>query len=187
MEEQHQLSNFDPPGFDLDYDDSKVDAEVVAFFTGAVPDPSPLVVSNRSNNVEHSEEDGPFSLERTVQNEELTEEQIINEVQQRTQEEQDSQINNAVHQIQSQPKLTPQERGKRLAEINKRRKQLHIKRKTVAQKAGIFFPVTKIVKTLKKIYPQKRISNETGVYLATVLEYMVNQVYLKHINQLTQI
>ncbi|CAF0714673.1 unnamed protein product [Brachionus calyciflorus] len=76
-------------------------------------------------------------------------------------------------------KLTPQERGKKLAELNKQRKAQGIekkKRRNLSAKSGVLFPVNYILKNMKKMFPDRIISKEGGIYMSSVLEYLCSEI-----------
>lgn len=75
--------------------------------------------------------------------------------------------------------LSPTERGKKLAEFNKLKRSRGIdkkKPKSMSKKSGVIFPVKRVLENLKKMFPEKIISQQAGVYLASVLEYMSSEV-----------
>ena len=70
------------------------------------------------------------------------------------------------------------EKGKLLAQLRKEKQTNGQKTKPISKsaRAGVIFPVTRIVKKLKSIVPQKKNRVNASVYIAAVLEYLCAEV-----------
>lgn len=75
--------------------------------------------------------------------------------------------------------LSPKERGQKLAELNKIQRFWGIDKKnpkSMSKKSGVIFSVKRVLKNMKKMFSEKIISQQAGVFLASVLEYMCSEV-----------
>ena len=70
------------------------------------------------------------------------------------------------------------DKGKLLSQLRKERLTNGQKTKPISKsaRAGVIFPVTRIVKKLKSIVPQKKNRVNASVYIAAVLEYLCAEV-----------
>ncbi len=70
------------------------------------------------------------------------------------------------------------EKGKNLSKLRKEKQANGQKTKPISKsaRAGVIFPVTRIVKKLKSIVPQKKNRVNASVYIAAVLEYLCAEV-----------
>lgn len=74
------------------------------------------------------------------------------------------------------------ERGKKLAErakeVRELKKQhgLRLRRRSKSEKAGLLFPVDRVLRELRKSFPHHRVNEAAGVYLTSVLEYMCSEL-----------